>query len=336
MAIVTNTYQTSGAAGKQNRENIIRNTLENIDPSETPVYSMLDRDANVESIKPEWVQSTLSVPNPDNAQLEGDQYSYNAVNQPTRLANFTQIFMRTFIVSETQEAVTKVGDRSEVGRGRAEKGMELLTDMEASILSNNASVGGTTRKSAGMRAWTSTNAIMGAGGASGGFNTGTGVVDAATNGTQRAFTKALMDAALIAAYGNGGKPTIAVMSPYAKSQFSTFMNDANVAATRVNIQGDRPATIIGAADAYLSDWGLVDVVPDRQMARVGAALARNVFFITPDKLAKGFLRDIMEDKVAAKTGDALPYVLKCEFALINRNPKAHAVVADIFGMTAST
>jgi hypothetical protein len=96
------------------------------------------------------------------------------------------------------------------------------------------------------------------------------------------------------------------------------------------------ATIVGAADAYLSDWGLVDVLVDRQMARVGAASARNVFFITPDMLKKGFLRPIVEDRQVAKTGDAIPFVLKCEFALINRNEAAHAVVADVFGMTSGT
>ncbi len=336
MAIVTNTYQTSSAQGKQNRENLVGNAIMMMDLSETPVFSLIGDEPGVESIKPEWVISSLGTPNPDNAQLEGDQYSYTAVNQPARNSNYTQIFERSFIISETQEVVSKVGTQSEVGRNRKEKGMELRTDIEASILSNNASVGGTTRKSAGLRAWTATNDLMGAGGASGGYNSGTGVVDAATNGTQRTFTKALMDAALLAAYSAGGKPTIAVMSPYVKSVFSSFMNDANVAQTRVALRPSEQATIVGAADAYLSDWGLVDVLVDRQMARVGAASARNVFFITPDMLKKGFLRPIVEDRQVAKTGDAIPFVLKCEFALINRNEAAHAVVADVFGMTSGT
>jgi len=145
------------------------------------------------------------------------------------------------------------------------------------MLSNNPSVGGLTRKSAGLRAWTASNDVFSAGGASGGFNAGTGVVDAATNGTaQRAFTKALMDAALLATYTAGGNPTLCILSPYAKSVFSGFMSDASVAQLRVATSAKSAATIVGAADAYLSDWGLSDFVPDRQLARAGAAYARNV------------------------------------------------------------
>lgn len=335
MAVVTNTYQTSSAQGKQNRETIISDVIDVIDPSETPLYSLVGKQS-VDGIKPEWVQSSLGTPDPDNAQLEGDTYTYSAINQPARVSNYTQIARRTFIISETQEKVSKVGAQSEVGRNRAEKGLELRTDIEASFLSNNASVGGTTRKSAGLRAWLATNDLMGTSGASGGYNSGTGVVDAATNGTQRAFTKTLMDAALLSAYNAGGKPTVCMLSPYNKSVFSTFMSDANVAQQRMVAKASEQATIVGAADAYLSDWGLVDFIPNRQMARVGAALARNVFFLTPDKIAKGFLRPISEDKQVAKTGDAIPYVLKAEFTLVCKNEKAHAVVADTYGMSASS
>lgn len=337
MAIIGNTYSTPAGASKQNREVILRDTIERVDPSETPLFSMIPRAPNVDGVDPKWVQSSLATPDPDNAKLEGDQYTYTAVNQPARVGNYTQIFRKEFIISKSQDKVLKVGPASEVGRNRMEKGLELRTDIEASMLSNNASVAGTTRKSAGLRAWTASNDVFSAGGASGGYNAGTGVVDAATNGTaQRAFTKALMDAALIATYTAGGNPTLAILSPYAKSVFSSFMSDANVAQQRMATSAKSQATIVGAADAYLSDWGLIDFVPDRQMARVGAASARNVFFVTPDKLEKGFFRDIQEDTDLASNADATPFVLICEFALINRHEKAHGVVADVFGMTAST
>jgi hypothetical protein len=342
MAIITDTYQTSSAQGKQNRETIIRNTIENIDPSETPFYSSLSRAPGIEGIKPEWVQDSLAAPSITNAQVEGDQYVYTAVTQPVRIGNYTQISRKPFIVSKTQDVVSKVGPATEVGRNMARVGMELLTDIEASFLSNNASVGGLTRYSAGLRAWTATCDVFSAGGASGGYNAGTGVVDAATNGTaQRAFTKELMDQALLACYNAGGKPTQCHLSPYAKSVFSTFMSDANVAQQRMTTSPRAQATIVGAADAYLSDWGLIDFIPNRQMPRIGADAAahteasRNVYFITPSMLEKGFLRDIAEDRDIAPNADATARVIICEFTLVNRNEKAHAVVADIFGMSAA-
>jgi hypothetical protein len=67
-----------------------------------------------------------------------------------------------------------------------------------------------------------------------------------------------------------------------------------------------------------------------------SGLSSFAYLLTTDKVAKGFLRDIQEDKDVAKTGDALPRVLKAEWSLIMKNEAAHGVVADIFGSTAST
>jgi hypothetical protein len=145
-----------------------------------------------------------------------------------------------------------------------------------------------------------------------------------------------LDDTIETTYKAGGNPTILMLSPYLKRVFSTFMSDSNVAAFRTPLTGKSQGTIVGAADCYLSDFGLIDVVPNRQMARVGATSARNAYLITPDKVAKGFLRDIQEDKEVAKTGDALPRVLKTEWTLVVKNEAAHGVIADLFGMTAAT
>jgi hypothetical protein len=335
MTLVANAWTSFDSA--RNRETFA-DLISMITPEETPFYSLI-RKEKIEGTHPEWSTDTLATPVTTNAQLEGDTYSFVAVSATSRVGNYAQISDKRFAISETQEVVSKAGPKSELGRERAKKGVELKTDIEATMLSNNASVAGNTttaRKSAGLRAWIATNDSMGATGSSGGFNSGTGVVDAATNGTQRTFTKTLLDDVIELTYKAGGNPTILMLSPYAKRVFSTFMSDSNVAAFRTPLTGKSQGTIVGAADAYLSDFGLIDVVPNRQMARVGAASARNAFLITPDKVAKGFLRDIQEDKEVAKTGDALPRVLKCEWSLVMKNEAAHGVVADIFGMTAST
>jgi hypothetical protein len=247
--------------------------------------------------------------------------------------------MKEFIVSETEEAVAKAGPRSDYDREMMKKGLELRIDMEVTMLGNQASLAGnstTPPQSAGMRAWIATNDLMGAGGVSGGFNTGTSVVDAATNGTQRAFTKALLDSAIQTAYVAGGKPDVVMLSPYVKTVFSTFMADANVVPLRLPLSGRNQATIIAAADTYLSDFGTVMMVPNRQMARAGASVARNAFGIDKSKWALGVLRPIQRDNEVAKTSDALPGVLKAEWSLISRNEASSFAIADLFGMTAST
>lgn len=329
-----NTYTTYD--DKLKREDF-SDIISMISPEEVPFFSMLDS-VKAESTKHEWSTDSLATP-AANAAIEGDAYSYSAITATSRVGNYLQISKKEYIITETQEAINKAGVKSEVGRQRAKKGVELKTDIEVEMLSNNASVAGnstTARKSGGFRAWLSSNDDMGTGGASGGYNSGTGVVDAATNGTQRAFTKTLLDNTIETTYKAGGNPKVLMVSPYVKRVFSTFMSDSNVAAFRAAQSGEKQGTIYGAADAYVSDFGVIDVVPNRQLARIGATHARNAFLIDQDKVKIGWLRKIQEDKDVAKTSDALPRVLKCEWTLVVTNQAAHGVVADLFGMTAST
>jgi hypothetical protein len=335
MAQVTNTYDTYQS--KRGRETL-SDIIDRITPEETPFYSMIGTE-RIEGIHPEWNLDTLATPNTANKRVQGDIYSYSAISPTSRVGNHTQISMKEFIVSETEEAVSKAGPKSDYNREMAKKGVELRIDQEVILLSNQASLAGnstTPAQSAGLRAWLATNDYMGAGGVSGGFNTGTGIVDAATNGTQRALTKALLDTAISGGYVSGGSPDALMVSPYVKSVFSTFMSDANVAPQRMSTSRTDQATIVAAADEYLSDFGLVSVVPNRQMARAGAAIARNAFLLDKSKFKVGILRPIQQDKEVAKTSDALPGVLKVEYTLISRNEAASAVIADLFGLTAST
>jgi hypothetical protein len=335
MAQVTNTYDTY--ASKRGRETL-SDIIDRIDPDETPFLSMIGTE-QIDGTHPEWNTDALASPNTANKRVQGDVYSFSSIAATTKVGNYTQISMKEFIVSETEERVAKAGPRSDYNREMVKKGVELRIDQEVIALSNQASLAGnstTAPQSAGLRAWLSTNDYMGAGGASGGFNTGTNIVDAATNGTQRAFTKALMDTAISAAYVAGGSPKVLMVSPYVKTVFSTFMSDANVAPQRMATSATSQATIVGAADEYLSDFGTVTVVPNRQMARAGITITRNAFLLDTSRFKLGVLRPIQRDNDVAKTSDALPGVLKTEWTLISRNQASSAVVADIFGTTAAS
>jgi hypothetical protein len=116
--------------------------------------------------------------------------------------------------------------------------------------------------------------------------------------------------------------------------FSTFINIANTATIQTQLRGKEQATIYAAADTYNSDFGIIDVVVNRQLARGGAAMARNAYLIDLSKVAVGILDDVFEDK-PAKTGDAEKRALLCEYTLIMKNEAAHAVIADLFGLNAA-
>jgi hypothetical protein len=330
MAILTNTQTTYGVgSGGGNREELA-DIIYMQTPEETPLMTMIGR-SSVVSTHPEWLIDTLATPGA-NAKVEGDEWTYQAIAIPTRVGNYTQIADKRIIISETQEVVNKAGRKSELKREIRKRGAELKLDMEYALLANQASVAGNTttaRQSAGFPAWLTTNDQRGTGGADGGFSGG--LVAAATTGTLRAFTKTLLDDALAASYSSGGTPKYVMVSPYNKRVFSGF---AGIAELRSEIRGNEQATIYAGADAYVSDFGMVTIVPNRVMAGA-AALARRALIIDPTMASVGILRDIQLHQ-PAKTGDAEKRVLNVEFTLKMNNEAAHATVEDIFGLTAAT
>lgn len=336
MAQPSNTFETYDAVG--NRETLA-DMIYMITPSKTPFMSLIGR-KSVEGIKPEWQTDALATPSTTNNQPEGNEWEFDAISPTTRVSNYCQISEKSIIISETQEKVKKAGRSSEMAREIRKKGQELKTDMEVTLMSNQASSAGsgngaTNRTLGGFRAWLTTSDSLGSGGASGGFNSTTGVVDAATNGTQRAFSKALLDATILSSYNAGGEVSIGMMSPYAKTAFSGFMADANVAPQRYETPKSGQTKIVAAADSYLSDFGTITMVPNQQMARAGATIARNIFLIDPSMVTMGVLRDIDTTDVA-KTGDNEKKVINVEYTLVVNNEAAHGVIADAYGLTAST
>ena len=126
-----------------------------------------------------------------------------------------------------------------------------------------------------------------------------------------------------------------VLSPYNKSVFVTFMSDTNVAAFRYDAGGTGKNTIIGTADFYEGPYGKVMVKPNRVMAN-SAGVARRAYLLDSNYVAMASLRPIQEDPDLAKTGDNKKGVIIGEQTLKIKNEAALGVVADVYGLTAST
>ena len=320
MAVEGGTFSSTSAVG--NRQEI-DDIVSRITPEDTPIYSMIDKD-KTRSTSPEWETDTLRAP-AANAQLEGDVYAFGSITPAVRLKNYTQILRQGWVVTNTQEAVDNVGNVEKFAEKKIKSGIEVRKDVELSIISNTASVGGLTRVSGGLPTWLTTNVDRGSGGINGGYVGGVATV--ATNGApQRAFTKALLDKVMGMVYTSGGNLRSIVVSPYVKSVFVTFMSDTNVAPFRYAVTGKKN-TIIGTADAYAGPYGEVNVVPNRVMA-TSAAVARNVFLIDPELLEWTWLRPIQEDPNLAKTHDARKGMIIGEGCLKVKNEAGLGVVAE--------
>ena len=257
-----------------------------------------------------------------NRALEGDDASFATLASTTVLGNYTQISRKTVQISNTYDVVRKYGRKSEVAYQLMKAGKEMKRDMEFAIVRNQASSAGgaaTARSSAGIESWI-TNRVLATGSTSGstpGFSGGT--VAAPTDGTQVTFIEADLKSALQLAWTDGGEPSLILMSATNKARFSGF---SGIATKFNNVQGTTQATITGAADVYVSDFGNHTVKLDRFM-RDQAVLA-----VDPGYVGLASLRPLSKEELA-KTGDATNWLLTAEYALVVQNPDAHAKVQNV-------
>lgn len=317
MTAPTNTI--TGATPNVGVREDLEDTIYRVAPEETPFISNIGT-TKAKATYHEWQTETLAAAVATNAQLEGDDYTLSAGNLTTRVGNILMILAKTGGVSETQEVVDKAGRDSELARQKVLKTIELKRDLETRALGNYASVaesGATTRKLGGMLAWITSNDNRGATGSDGGFSTG--IVAAATNGTQRTFTESLVKATWATIFGNGGKPTQAYMSGTHKQQFSAFTGIADI---RSDVSGKGQATIYGAADVYVGDFGSLTLIPHPY------ALTRDCVLVDPKMAKIATLRGVTS-KALASSGDNEKFLITMEKTLVVSNEKAHGVIADL-------
>jgi hypothetical protein len=284
----------------------------------------------------EWGIDALRTP-AANIQAEGDEYTFATVAPVVRVGNHSQILRESFVISETQDTVNNAGMAEQQKRKKLNKGIELKKDLELALLTNTASLGGETRRLGGLPSWFTTCVSRGAGGANGGFNSGTKLTVASTNGTQRALTKALIDNVMQQVFLAGGTAKFLMLSPYLKTVFSLFMNDSSVIPLRMEANKSGKNTITSSVDMYRGDFDTVSTVTNRVQA-TNAGVARNAYVIDPTLLECLKLRPFAEDKEASKnkTGDARKCVIIGETTLKVSNEAGMGVIADLFGLTAST
>lgn len=316
MTAPTNLVTTANTVG--NREDL-SDVIHRVAPEKTPFISNIGK-SKAKARYHEWQTEDLATPDATNAQLEGDDVgTLDTGNTTVRVANYCQIFRKTGGVSRTQEIVDKAGRDSELARQKAIKGVELRRDMEKRFIGNFASnneSGGTPRRSAGLLAWLTSNVSRGSGGSNGGFSTG--VVSAATNGTQRTWTEALLKSVIATAFTNGAAPSQIYMGPAHKQQFSAF---TGIAGIRKDVDQGQ-ATIVAGAEIYVSDFGELVAIPHPY------GLTRDAPLVDPAMVAVAML-DGYKTLPLAKTGDNERFMLTAEACLEVRNEKGHAVAADL-------
>lgn len=340
MAQATGTTWTNSIAGSLTQATNNREDIEDVifllDPMDTWALSNLDR-VEASGVYHEWLQDSLAAA-AANRQIEGADISHTTAVPAARRGNWTQISFKEFAVSDTLEAVEKVGRASERERLGVKLLKELKRDIELAIVGNQGSSGGqggaqggtaTARSSAGMEAWigngtTTTTAneasnvvaatTNSANATSPGF--ATGAVGAPTDGTTGALTEGNLKMALQGAWEDGGNVDVILTGAKQKQVIDGF---AGIATRFVDSAPNKQAAIVGAANLYVTSFGTHKIVLSRYVRSTVVLCLDTSFW------AVAFLRGFKKTELA-RTGEAMKSLISSEWTLVCRNNAASSKV----------
>lgn len=306
MAKATNAFDTYTATA--NREELA-DVIYNISPADTIVLSSAGK-KNVSNVTFDWQTDVLQT-NDATGSLEGDEIVADATPATTRESNVCQINRVTARSTGSQEASDAAGMTSLLAYSMSLRAKELKRNMETAICGKQNKTAGnatTARATRGIESWLSTNSSRGTSGAN-----SSGSV---TDGTQRAFTEALLKPVLKSGFDEGAEPTLLVVGGFNKQAVSGFTGRSNA---RAMIDEN---TASNSVDVYISDFGTLNVAPSR------FSRARSALVLDPNMISIAYLRDF-ETIDLAKTSDSSAKAMIVEFGVCMHNEAAHGIVADL-------
>lgn len=322
MTVASNTIQAVSRVGV--REDL-SDTIGALFPDDCPFQKAIGSE-NATQVFHEWQTDKLTAASANNYHVQGQDLNNDSRANTVRQGNYSQIMTKVVGSSTTMEASRTAGRSSELGRELMKAGREIKTDAELRFTGNYAAVAPTSSvegQSAGALAFIVTNSYLGTAGSpaqptySGGTTSGYPNA-AATNGTQRTYTEALLKTALKDAWVAGGNPKLVITDMPHKQIAAAFTGLAD--ARRES--GDKRLTIVAGADIYVSDAGEVQFVPSRFCS------ARDALIIDPDYWAVASLESLKVFDLAT-TGLATRKAMRQELCLVSRNEAASAAIRDI-------
>lgn len=315
---------------------------------------------SVDAMFYDWITDKLVAANGANKWVDTATYSTTTASGVTdyadsatvpsvRMRNHVQTMVKAISVSELAQAVSSVGGAGGLSYNLIVAQKELKRDMEARCVGNYASVASVAATTAGETASyfagvqdqtvpTRTLFDVGAGaGADGGYNTTTFVFDAYTPGTARGVTETeirdLVQALYIGGCGGPDETLVAMCAPALKRTISTYFytSTAKIASYVKDVGGGTHSTASGSTEFWQTDFGLLELVPNRFMGDLGTnqyALA----IYDPAYFEIVYLRNV-NTTVNAKIGLVDRRTVNVSFGT-RFNPECMAAMGDINPATA--
>ena len=290
---MTMAYQTYDAT--TNHEDLT-DVLTKIGDMTTPAYAKI-RKVSAKNTLHEWSTYEHDAV-ATNAAVEGATFQYGTLTAPSRLTNYTQIFSKTFQVSNTQQAVDPAGMENEYAF-RVQVALEAIgRDIEGALINGTANSGasGTGRRLKGIMSFIETNISTG-------------------SGTGRALSEAELNSLIQDCYENGGRPDWLLGSYTQVNKLAQLMS-----ADRTYNDGNKEFT--SQMLVYSSPFGRVMVEGDSQITAADLAVLQK------DMWAVAQLRPVAK-KDTPETADAKNGVLLGELTLEGRSEKMNGKMTGL-------
>lgn len=313
------TFGTFGNNAAKGLREDLADVIYDISPQDTPIMSSIGK-TKATAVFHEWQKDSLAAATIANYAEEGADATSATLVPTVRIGNYTQIVQKTVQISGTLEAVNKAGRKSEKAYQLAKASAELKRDIEAIISANQARDAGATgtRKMGTLLSWLTTNVSKQAGGTN---PTGNGTDVRSDSNTTRTFTETLLKDVVQEVFTEGGTPSLLVVRPALKQVVSGF---TGLSQHRYNSNTNGDITILAGADLYQSDFGVLQIVPDRFMRSTD----KDAFVLDPEYAALAYLRPFQTNELS-RTGDSEKTQILAELTLEVRNEAAHGLVADL-------
>jgi hypothetical protein len=311
-----------------------------IDPIDLPYQDMAGAGERCQNFYKSWVQEGLASPDLTNARIDGEDAGAAGTYTEQRIGNHVQLSDKIVKVSTGAQLVDTIGYSNRLVHELMIRQKELKRDMEAILVSNQASVEATDSvagKTAGCGAMFTTAANI-INGTTGGFSAG--IFSAPTPGAGRALTETDIRDASQAAYLAGGNPTKLMSTPAmirkiseylftASARIATLTSDVG-GSTRQGKYGKQGVTAVGAVNIFVSDFDTLELIPNRmqQTYTVTATACVNVYLFDPDYWDVSYLQGIRTEPMA-KTGTSDVRQMTVYYMNIARQSKSSAIVMGI-------
>ena len=312
---IYNRYDAVGA-----REDL-SDVIYNISPTDTPIMSSIGK-TKATGVYHEWQTDSLAASTTANALVEGADATAATLSPTSRIGNYTQIVGKTIQVSGTLEAVDKAGRKSEKAYQLAKASAEIKRDIETIITANQGQATGSSNSTArvmgSLLSYIKTNTSKNGTSVTGVDPTTIGV-STRTDGTTRTFTETILKDVISKVFVSGGTPSALFVSPALKQVVSGF---TGLSAQRYQVPTSGQATILAGADLYQSDFGVLQIVPNRFMR------TRDALVLDPEYAALAYLRPFQTNELA-KAGDSDKTQILAELTLEVKNEAAHGGAFDL-------